>query len=73
MIRKYTPFQFISSHARLDGVTGWVSSLPSDELGNERGTFIDTDGHGIEVFRMADYDNSWDGNKLPAGTYYYVI
>jgi gliding motility-associated-like protein len=38
--------------------------------------------HGIEVFRMADYDNSWDGtstgnmddgNKLPTGTYYYII
>jgi gliding motility-associated-like protein len=38
--------------------------------------------HGIEVFRMADYDNSWDGiaqgklengNKLPPGTYYYVL
>ena len=38
--------------------------------------------HGIEVFRMADYDNSWDGiaqgklndgNKLPTGTYYYVL
>jgi gliding motility-associated-like protein len=38
--------------------------------------------HGIEVFRMPAYDNSWDGttaaiagnqNKLPTGTYYYII
>jgi gliding motility-associated-like protein len=38
--------------------------------------------NGIEVFYMKDYDNSWDGtstgnmddgNKLPTGTYYYVI
>jgi gliding motility-associated-like protein len=38
--------------------------------------------NGIEVFHMTEYDNSWDGtstgnmdngNKLPTGTYYYVI
>jgi gliding motility-associated-like protein len=38
--------------------------------------------HGIEVFQMTAYDNSWDGTakghmdrgtKLPTGTYYYVL
>jgi gliding motility-associated-like protein len=38
--------------------------------------------HGNEVYRMANYDNSWDGTsasnlnrggKLPTGTYYYVL
>jgi gliding motility-associated-like protein len=38
--------------------------------------------HGIEVFTMSNYDNSWDGmakagfgdnSKLPTGTYYYVL
>ena len=38
--------------------------------------------HGNEVYRQANYDNSWDGtsasnlnkgSKLPTGTYYYAI
>ena len=38
--------------------------------------------HGSEVYRKANYDNSWDGtsasnlntgSKLPTGTYYYVL
>jgi gliding motility-associated-like protein len=38
--------------------------------------------HGNEVYRMAGYDNTWDGtsasnlnkgSKLPTGTYYYAL
>ena len=45
---------FFSSHAKTNGNTGWVSTLPCTDPGNERGRSIDTDGKGI-LYMSGDF------------------
>ncbi|MCK5136109.1 MAG: gliding motility-associated C-terminal domain-containing protein [Bacteroidales bacterium] len=45
---------FFSSHAKTNGKTGWVSSLPCTDPGNEWGRSIDTDGNGV-IYMSGDF------------------
>jgi len=45
---------FFSSHAKTNGNTGWVSTLPCTDPGNEQGRSIDTDGKGI-LYMSGDF------------------
>ena len=47
---------FISSHAKSDGSTGWVVTLPCTDAGNERGWAIDGDGNG-NLYVIGDFED----------------
>ncbi len=48
---------FFSSHAKSDGSTGWVVTLPCTDSGNERGWAIDTDGTG-NLYITGDFEDN---------------